>query len=241
MPKTLFISDLHLDPAQPAIARQFLDFLASEARASAHLYILGDLFEAWLGDDDPDPAARQIVAALRRLTDAGVPCSFMHGNRDFLVGERFAGETGCRLLEDGTVIDVAGEPVLLMHGDVLCTDDHSYQRLRRIVRNPLTQWVFRRMSLAQRRRLAERMRAGSRMHIGETAPEIMDVNTDAVTQALRRARVRTLIHGHTHRPAVHALDIDGQPARRIVLGDWYTQGSVLEWGPAGAELKSLPR
>jgi len=241
MAKTLFISDLHLDPARPEIARQFREFLAGEARAARALYILGDLFEVWLGDDDPDPAARGIVGALRALTRAGVACFFMHGNRDFLVGARFARETGCRLLEDGVCVEFDGERVLLMHGDVLCTDDTSYQRLRRIVRNPLTQWVFRHLTLEQRRRLAGRLREGSRMHVGETAPEIMDVNAEAVTAALRRAQVRTLIHGHTHRPAVHSLTVDGAPARRIVLGDWYTQGSVLEWRADGFELRSLPR
>jgi len=241
MPTTFFISDLHLDPVQPAIARQFLRFLKEEARRASHLYILGDLFEVWLGDDDPDPAAREIVAALRALTDAGVPCSFMHGNRDFLVGERFARETGCRLLRDGTIVEMQGERVLLMHGDVLCTDDHSYQRLRRIVRNPLTQWIFRHMSLDRRRRLAQRLREGSRMHVGGAAPEIMDVNAQAVTAALRHAGVKTLVHGHTHRPAIHMLDLDGTAAKRIVLGDWHSQGSVLEWSESGVELRTLPR
>ena len=241
MPTTFFISDLHLDPVQPAIARQFLRFLKEEARRASHLYILGDLFEVWLGDDDPDPAAREIVAALRDLTDAGVPCSFMHGNRDFLVGERFARETGCRLLRDGTIVEMQGERVLLMHGDVLCTDDHSYQRLRRIVRNPLTQWIFRHMSLDRRRRLAQRLREGSRMHVSGAAPEIMDVNAQAVTAALRHAGVKTLVHGHTHRPAIHMLDLDGTAAKRIVLGDWHSQGSVLEWSESGVELRTLPR
>jgi UDP-2,3-diacylglucosamine hydrolase len=241
MPKTLLISDLHLDPARPEIARQFLGFLVDEAREASALYILGDLFEAWLGDDDPDPAAREIVRALRTLTDTGVPCWFMHGNRDFLVGARFARETGCQLLADGTVVDVDGERVLLMHGDALCTDDVSYQRLRRIVRNPVVQWTFRRMSLERRARLAAKMRAGSRMHIGETAPEIMDVNPAAVATALKHAGVRTLVHGHTHRPAVHELMVDGQACRRIVLGDWHTQGSALEFAGGRAELRSFLR
>jgi UDP-2,3-diacylglucosamine hydrolase len=165
----------------------------------------------------------------------------MHGNRDFLIGERFCRETGAQLLEEGTVVDLYGERVLLMHGDSLCTDDRSYQRLRRIVRNPAVRWVFRRMSLAQRRTLAARLRAGSREHVGATAPEIMDVNAAAVAQAFRSSGVRTLIHGHTHRPAVHELDVDGTRARRIVLGDWHVQGSVLEWTPQGFELKTLPR
>jgi len=239
--KTLFISDLHLDPGSPEIAKQFLGFLDGEARAAAALYVLGDLFEVWLGDDDPDPANREIVTALRRLTDGGVPCFVMHGNRDFLLGERFCQETGAWLLDDGTVIDLHGERVLLMHGDVLCTDDVSYQRLRRIVRHPVTRWVFRHMTLGQRRALARKLREGSRMHVGETAPEIMDVNAAAVTEAFQRAGVRTIIHGHTHRPAIHELVVGGSGARRIVLGDWYTQGSVLEWSRAGFELRALPR
>jgi UDP-2,3-diacylglucosamine hydrolase len=239
--KTLFVSDLHLDAASPEIARQFHAFLAGEARSAAALYILGDLFEAWLGDDDPDPSARSTVAALRALVDAGVPCFVMHGNRDFLIGERFCRETGATLLEDGAVVEVHGERVLLMHGDALCTDDVSYQRLRRIVRHPVVRWILRHMTLEQRRALARKMRAGSREHVGMTAPEIMDVNAAAVVQAFRTAGVRTLIHGHTHRPAVHALDVDGTPSRRIVLGDWYSQGSVLEWSGDSISLRTLPR
>ena len=239
--KTLFVSDLHLDAASPEIARQFHAFLESEARSAEALYILGDLFEAWLGDDDPDPAARATVRALRALTDSGVPVFVMHGNRDFLIGERFCRETGATLLPDGTVIELYGERAVLMHGDALCTDDASYQRLRRIVRNPLVRGLFRVMTLNQRRALAARMRAGSRAHVGMTAPEIMDVNADAVAQAFRMAGVRTMIHGHTHRPAVHPLEIDGAPAKRIVLGDWYTQGSVLEVSGGGFELRTLPR
>jgi UDP-2,3-diacylglucosamine hydrolase len=238
---TLFVSDLHLDSASPEIARQFHTFLAGEARAADALYVLGDLFEAWLGDDDPDPAVRATVAALRSLVDSGVRCFVMHGNRDFLIGDRFCRETGATLLADGAVVQLYGERVLLMHGDALCTGDASYQRLRRIVRNPVVRRILRSMTLGQRRRLAGKMRAGSRRHIGMTAPEIMDVNATAVAEALRAAGVRTLVHGHTHRPAVHELTVDGMPARRIVLGDWYTQGSVLDWSSEGFELRTLPR
>lgn len=239
--KTLFVSDLHIDAARPGIGRQFEAFLEGEARTAEALYILGDLFEAWLGDDDPAPAARATVRALRALSDAGVTVFVMHGNRDFLIGERFCRETGARLLADGTVVELYGERVLLMHGDALCTDDVSYQRLRRIVRNPVVRGIFRIMTLNQRRALAGKLRAGSRAHVGTTAPEIMDVNAAAVAQAFREAGVRTLIHGHTHRPAIHPLEIDGAPARRIVLGDWYAQGSVLEASPGGFELRTLPR
>ena len=238
---TLLISDLHLDPREPAVVGQFLDFLAGKARGAEALYILGDLFEVWIGDDDPEPVAREVIGALRALTDAGVPCRIMHGNRDFLLGRRFCAESGATLVADGTVVELHGERVLLMHGDLLCTDDTSYQRLRRIVRNPVVQWVFRHLPLGRRRELADRMRAGSRMHTGSAAPEIMDVNAVAVAEAIRAAGVRTLVHGHTHRPAVHALEVNGAPARRIVLGDWHSAGSVLEWSASGPELRSLPR
>jgi UDP-2,3-diacylglucosamine hydrolase len=239
--KTLLVSDLHLDPSAPGIARQFVDFLRTEARTARALYILGDLFEVWLGDDDPDPAVRSIVAELRAVHDAGIPTYFMHGNRDFLVGSRFTAETGCTLLDDGTVVDLHGERVLLMHGDVLCTADTNYQRLRRILRNPLTLFVLRHLGLESRRKVGRKLRAGSQMHVGATAAEIMDVTPSEVVDSLRRARVSTLVHGHTHRPAIHSLEVDGRPARRIVLGDWHTQGSVLEWRDDGVELRTLER
>ena len=239
--KTLLISDLHLDPSAPAIARQFVEFLRSEAREARALYILGDLFEAWLGDDDPDPAVREIVRELRALREAGVPTYFMHGNRDFLIGQRFAEEAGCALLADGTVVNLHGERVLLLHGDVLCTADASYQRLRRTLRNPLTLFVLRHLSLDARRKLGRKLARAARCTSGRRPAEIMDVSPDEVITALRRAGVTTMVHGHTHRPGIHALTVDGQPARRIVLGDWYTQGSVLEWRDDGVELRTLPR
>jgi UDP-2,3-diacylglucosamine hydrolase len=239
--KTLLVSDLHLDPSSPGIARQFVEFLQGEAREARALYILGDLFEAWLGDDDPDPAVRAIIVELRALRDAGVPTYFMHGNRDFLVGRRFAEETGCALLHDGSVVDLHGERVLLMHGDALCTADTSYQRLRRLLRNPVTLFVLRHLGFGTRRKIGRKLRTGSQVHVGATAAEIMDVSPAEVVETLRRAGVRTLVHGHTHRPAIHTLQVDGEPARRIVLGDWYTQGSVLEWRDDGVELRILER
>jgi UDP-2,3-diacylglucosamine hydrolase len=240
----LFISDLHLDGSRPDISRQFLEFLETEATHAQRLYILGDLFEAWIGDDDPDLDKRSVVAGLRALTRRGVQCFVIHGNRDFLLGKRFCADTGAAMIEDGTVIEVFGNRVLLMHGDTLCTDDHSYQRLRRIVRNPLVQFVLRSMTLAQRQKLASRMRAGSKAHIeaaDRARPAIMDVNGDAVAAAFRRYDVGCLIHGHTHRPAIHRLTIDGQTKTRIVLGDWYEQGSVLRWNERGYELAGLRR
>ncbi|HKQ13508.1 MAG TPA: UDP-2,3-diacylglucosamine diphosphatase [Steroidobacteraceae bacterium] len=239
---TLFISDLHLDGTRPDISAQFLEFLEREARRAEALYILGDLFEAWIGDDDPDPDKRRVIQGLRAVTSAGVKTFFIHGNRDFLIGKAFCRETGIELLKDGTVIDLYGRRVLLMHGDLLCIDDHSYQRLRRIVRNPIVQFVMRSLSLRQRQKLAERMRAGSREHIKSmdmAAPEIMDVNRDEVRRTMERYGVDCIIHGHTHRPAVHEMQIGGKPAVRIVLGDWYEQGSVLRWTTSGFELAQL--
>jgi UDP-2,3-diacylglucosamine hydrolase len=239
---TLFISDLHLDRERPDITAQFLDFLGREASQSQALYILGDLFEAWIGDDDPDPDKRRVVAALRALTDRGVPCYLIHGNRDFLIGQRFCDDTGVQLLTDGTVVNLYGRRVLLLHGDTLCTDDHAYQRLRRIVRNPLVQFVLRRLSLRQRQKLAERMRAGSKAHIAamdHAAPQIMDVNAAEVVRTFQRYGVDCMVHGHTHRPAIHEVPVDGRTAVRIVLGDWYEQGSALRWTARGYDLATL--
>lgn len=238
---TLFVSDLHLDAQHPDISRQFLAFLQGPAAEADALYILGDLFEVWIGDDDPDPEKRRIIAGLRRLTDSGVPCYIMHGNRDFLLGEQFCAETGCRLLEDPTIIQLYGDRVLTMHGDALCTDDHSYQNLRAMVRDPGWQRMFMALSPQQRLTLAEAARAGSKVHIEQAMSSIMDVNTDAVAAAMRGAGVKLLLHGHTHRPNVHRFELDGSPAARIVLGDWYDQGSVLRWDERGYDLSSISR
>jgi UDP-2,3-diacylglucosamine hydrolase len=237
----LFISDLHLDGSRPDITEQFLQFLRTDAHKAQSLYILGDLFEVWIGDDDPDADKLRIQSALRDLTKSGVPCFVMHGNRDFLIGRRFCKTTGCRLLDDGTLIDIRGQKILLMHGDTLCTDDHSYQRLRRRVRNPLIQFILRNLPLVTRKWLAGKLRAGSKAHIENAMAQIMDVNADAVTRAFAAHGVILMIHGHTHRPAVHALRVNGKPATRIVLGDWFTQGSVMRWDENGYVLASLPR
>lgn len=241
---TLFISDLHLDGERPDITVQFLEFLEREARQAAALYILGDLFEAWIGDDDPDPDKRRVIAALRSLTHGGVPVYFIHGNRDFLIGRRFATETGVQLLSDPTPIHLYGKRVLLMHGDTLCIDDPDYQRLRRIVRNPVVQFILRRLTLKQRLKLASRMRAGSKAHIAsmdQAAPQIMDVNQDEVRRTFEQQRVDYIVHGHTHRPAIHPVQLGNRTVTRIVLGDWYEQGSVLRWDERGFELAGLNR
>jgi len=237
----LIVSDLHLDGARPEIARQFGAFLEERAQGAQALYVLGDLFEAWIGDDDPDPHKRAVIGALRRLADSGVALYFMHGNRDFLLGERFCREAGGTLLTDPTIATYAGRQVLLSHGDALCTDDAPYQRLRALVRDPNWQAQFLSLSVAQRERLAGEARAGSKAHTAGQLPMLMDVNADAVARVFRDAGVDTLVHGHTHRPAVHALEVDGRPRTRIVTGDWYTQGSVLEWDANGLRLEALPR
>ena len=239
---TLFISDLHLDAARPHITEQFLAFLRATARGARALYILGDLFEVWIGDDDPDPDKGRIMQAMHEVTASGTQCFVMHGNRDFLLGRKFCERTGAHLLADGTTVDLYGERVLLMHGDTLCTDDHAYQRLRRILRNPLSRALLRMLSLKERERLAQRLRAGSQAHLNNLSaqmPDIMDVNDKAVRRAFERYHVRCMIHGHTHRPAIHTSQIGGQTATRIVLGDWYTQGSVLRWDERGHELLRL--
>lgn len=243
-PVTLFISDLHLDGERPDITTQFLEFLEREARQAQALYILGDLFEAWIGDDDPDPDKRRVIEALRSLTQGGVPVFFIHGNRDFLIGRKFAAETGAKLLPDGTMIELHGKRVLLMHGDTLCIDDPDYQRLRKIVRNPLVQFVLRRLSLARRQQLAARMRAGSKKHIesmDRSKPQIMDVNQDAVRRTFETEHADVIVHGHTHRPAIHQVLLGDRTVQRVVLGDWYEQGSVLRWTDQGFELAGLRR
>jgi UDP-2,3-diacylglucosamine hydrolase len=222
----MFVSDLHLSTDQPALTALFLDFLRRRATGARALYILGDLFDAWIGDDDTKP---QLEAALADLARNGTACWLMRGNRDFLLGRRFARRTGCILLPDPARITLAGEPVLLMHGDLLCTDDVPYQRFRRKVRNPLVQWLFLRLPLEKRRHTAAEYRRRSALAMQEKTTRIMDVNAQTVIDIMRRKSVRRLIHGHTHRPADHRVDLgDGCDAYRHVLADWREdRGQVL--------------
>ena len=237
---TLFIADLHLDPARPQITALFESYLASdEVRHADALYILGDLVEAWIGDDDDAELPRRIADATRAVRDAGVPVYFMAGNRDFLLGDAFATRAGMTLLDDGIVHDIHGHSTLLMHGDVLCTDDVAYQAVRRQVRTPEWQAQILAMPLEARRAFAAKARADSKAHTGSTMESIMDVNAEAVAETMREAGVTRLIHGHTHRPAVHALELGGQAAQRIVLGDWYEHGSVLRVDQDGVDLRGL--
>ena len=225
---TLFISDLHLDESRPEIVDLFERFLQTEARGADALYILGDLFESWIGDDDDSPLAERVARALRALSESGVPIYFMRGNRDFVLGRDFARKAGMTILDDPTIIQLNGEPVLLMHGDTLCTDDVDYQKFRRIMHNRWFQRVALALPLSIRRRIAGRLRGQSQKHVARKAETIMDVNQAAVEAAMRTHGVRLLIHGHTHRPATHRFDMDGQTAERVVLGDWYDQKSVLK-------------
>ncbi len=239
---TLFISDLHLQASQPEIGAQLQAFLGGDAAGADALYILGDLFEAWIGDDDPDPHYAQVQQWLADYSGSGTRCYFMHGNRDFLVGDAFAQRTGFRLLDDPVVHDIHGTPLLLSHGDRYCTDDHEYQAVRKTVRDHAWQSQVLSLPIDARQQLAGAARAESSDANQQKSMEIMDVNADAIIAALREHNVSDMLHGHTHRPAVHEFALaDGTSARRIVLGDWYTHGSVGVWDSRGFRLDVLTR
>jgi UDP-2,3-diacylglucosamine hydrolase len=233
---TLFISDLHLDDRRPETTGLLMQFLQNEAGGADALYILGDLFEYWLGDDVPSQCATQVATALSALKDSGVPCYFMHGNRDFLLRDTYAGQAGMTLLPEECVVDLYGEQVLLMHGDSLCTDDIPYQQFRTLVRNPAWQDDFLSKTPQDRLHVAMQARDASAEHKDNVDMAIMDVNQAEVVAAFERHGVQKMIHGHTHRPAKHDLEANGKPAQRIVLGDWYTQASVLRVSPGKFEL-----
>ena len=237
---TLFIADLHLCTEEPAITAGFLRFLAGDARKADALYILGDLFEAWIGDDDPNPLHREMAAAIKALTDSGVPCFFIHGNRDFLIGKRFARESGMTLLPQEKVLNLYGRNVLIMHGDTLCTDDTGYQAFRAKVHQTWLQKLFLSLPLFIRQRIAAKMRANSKAANSSKSLEIMDVNPQAVITEMEKHQVQWLIHGHTHRPAVHELTANAQPAFRVVLGAWHTEGSMIKVTPDDVELIAFP-
>lgn len=234
MSESLFISDLHLAPERPATVELFLGFLSKRARGADDLYILGDLFDAWIGDDDDTPPYPEIRTNLRGLTNSGTRCHLMHGNRDFLLGRAFARDTGCSLLTDPTLADLAGIPTLLMHGDLLCTDDLPYQRFRRRIRNPIVIRLFLWKSPIKRRAIAADYRGKSGAATAMKAQDIMDVNQGTVEDFMRRHAAGRLIHGHTHRPADHLFDLDERSVTRSVLAAWHEdRGEVLVLSPQG--------
>jgi len=236
---TLFISDLHLHPARPAIVECSIRFLSTIPGSAEALYILGDLFESWVGDDHPEPAYAPVKQALMQCVRGGTPVFLLRGNRDFLLGERFAQETGCVLLDDPAPVDLYGRKALLMHGDSLCTDDVDYQVLRGRLRDPHWQRQALSLPLEERLALAEQARELSVLTVQGKDEAIMDVNQDEVLHVFARYSVNLLIHGHTHRPGVHRLQQGGRQLKRVVLGDWYEQGSVLRAGPDSLELETL--
>lgn len=227
---TLFISDLHLDAEHPATVDALFGFLRGPARGADALYIVGDLFESWVGDDTDDPIAERTAHELRTLSDAGVPLYFVRGNRDFLLGHDYAARCGMRLLPDPCVIDIAGEPWLLLHGDLLCTDDVAYQAFRRQARDPAWQASLLAKPLDVRKAIARQARAASIEHQRNAAQYIVDANADAVEAMFRLYGVTRMIHGHTHRPAVHRYTVDGRDCERHVLADWHGAAEVMAIG-----------
>lgn len=230
---TLFISDLHLHPCRPAILTCFLRFLEQQQGQAEAIYILGDLFEAWIGDDDPEPVYASVRTGLRQCVAAGTPVFVMRGNRDFLLGERFRSETRCTLIEDPTRIELYGVPSLLMHGDSLCTDDRDYQAMRHRLRDPRWQHQVLKLPVAERQQLAIQARELSVLSNRGKDEYIMDVNPDEVLRVIREQGVDLLIHGHTHRPAEHRLRVGERQVTRIDLGDWYIAGNALLVEPDG--------
>lgn len=237
---SFIISDLHLDESRPDITRAFYDFLEGPAAGADALYILGDFFEVWIGDDDDAPLPREVARHLKTYRDSGTPVYFMHGNRDFLLGENYARRCGAELLQDPCTIELAGEPVLLMHGDSLCTLDREYMAFRQQARNPAWQQALLAKPLEERRQIAAQIRAVSKSMNSRKAEDIMDVTPGEVVSVMTEHGVRTLIHGHTHRPARHALTVDGEPAERIVLGDWGDQGWCIRADENGLDLIHWP-
>ncbi|NOY62469.1 MAG: UDP-2,3-diacylglucosamine diphosphatase [Gammaproteobacteria bacterium] len=238
-PPTLFIADLHLSAQRPQISQLFINFLHGAARQAEALYILGDLFEYWIGDDAPPAEHEHVLKKLRETAESGTAIYIMHGNRDFLLGDAFASATATQIIQDPTLIDLYGTPTLLMHGDTLCSDDTDYQKVRSTVRNPQWQQQFLSHTPAQRAALAAGYRDDSRKKTQSTENEIMDANPQAVVEAMQRHNATRLIHGHTHRPAIHDLQLKNGTAQRIVLGDWYKKGSVLICDAQGARLDDV--
>ncbi|KFZ38078.1 UDP-2,3-diacylglucosamine hydrolase [Shewanella mangrovi] len=233
--QTLFIGDLHLSADRPDIIAAFLRFLDNLAQVDA-LYIIGDLFEVWVGDDLAEPFAVEIADKLHQLSQQ-MPLYFIHGNRDFLLGKRYAKQAGMTLLPEVFTTEIYQQRCVILHGDSLCTLDHDYQRFRRFRNNPIVRWGFKCLSKNKRLKIAANMRANSQQQNQTKSYAIMDVEPNAVLSLMHQQQAQLMIHGHTHRPAIHDL---GNGLTRAVVGDWYEQGSVLKLTPAGLELQTLP-
>ena len=238
---TSFISDLHISETQPEIGEQFINFLGNHASKYEALYILGDLFEYWLGDDDSNPYFIRIKTAIREYTETGIPTYFIHGNRDFLIGDKFSNETGVKLLADPTIININNENILISHGDAFCTDDAAYQATRKITRDLEWQNMMLKKSVHERSIFALEARLKSRNHMKDLTDDITDVNQAEIIKTFNNFNLDKMIHGHTHRPAIHSIEINNTNHQRIVLGDWYEQGSILQWGKSGPNLITLSR
>ena len=224
---SLFISDLHLTPERPAIARAFLSFMKGRALTADALYILGDFFDYWVGDDAMEPFHDDIARALRAYSETGRKLYLMAGNRDFALGKTFLRQAGAMRLKDPCVIELNSEKVLLMHGDLLCTGDQQYLRYRKVIQNPLVLAMLRMTPLSYRKNLGKKIRANSKTAKSRKSLEIMDVSQDEVLRMMQKYRVKTLIHGHTHRPAIHTGESGGFNGRRVVLGDWESHGWLV--------------
>lgn len=240
MSHTLFIADLHLESDRPDISDLFCHFLAGQAREADALYILGDLFEVWIGDDNPCPFHAHIAAQIKALSDSGVPVYFIHGNRDFTIGKRFAKESGMTILPEAIVVDLYGNNTLIMHGDSLCTLDVAYQKFRKKSRKKWWQAIMLSLPLFYRKKMARDIRNRSKESKQTIDLTIMDVTQEEVEIQMQNFGVTRLIHGHTHRPAIHHFDVNGQTFERIVLGDWYEQGSILTVTAQDIDLATQP-
>ena len=237
----LFIADLHLSEARPDLTNAFIHFLATKATQADELYILGDLFEFWIGDDEQSPLQQQITLALKTLSEQGCRLFYSHGNRDFMIGKRFARECGMTLLPPIYSCEMAGQRTLLLHGDQLCTDDEAYQRFRRITSWPWLQWVFLHLPLSRRVKIAQQIRQGSHKGKQQKSRSIMDVTPSSVNDCFAQHQATLMIHGHTHRPMIHELSLNnGQKVRRIVLGDWNTDLWYLQIDDRDINLISQP-
>ncbi|XOV78370.1 MAG: UDP-2,3-diacylglucosamine diphosphatase [Aestuariibacter sp.] len=240
MNKTLFIADLHLSAEREDITTCFLQFLQDLDHNTDALYILGDLFEVWVGDDDINPFTENVITALATLSDKNIPVYFIHGNRDFLIRKKFAKKASLTLLPERMVIDLYGVPTLIMHGDELCTRDVAYQKFRKKARSWWWPNLVLQLPLAVRKKIAERGRRVSKMNQQALTESIMDVTPEEVIKVMQNHSVQRLIHGHTHRPAIHDVQLQDKAGKRIVLGDWYEQGSILEVNENDYQLKQLP-